>query len=60
MGSNKLEQVLDVRRRVVEHCLSQLTDGERTSFLGTLKKLADTSAAMDLEQVLSKDEIKKS
>ncbi|WP_082685547.1 MarR family winged helix-turn-helix transcriptional regulator [Ferroacidibacillus organovorans] len=58
-GSEKMAQVLDVRKRVVEHCLSQLTDVERETFLATLKKLADTSAAMELEQILTESEIKK-
>lgn len=52
-GRDKLSQILEVRKRVVEYCLTQLTDEERIRFLATLKKLADASAAMNLEQILS-------
>jgi DNA-binding MarR family transcriptional regulator len=56
-GEQALETVMNMRKRVVQHCLGQLSPDELESFLSTLEKVASVSASMDVKTILgtSKD-----
>jgi DNA-binding MarR family transcriptional regulator len=56
-GEQALDAVMNMRKRVVQHCLGQLSPDELESFLTTLEKVASVSASMDVKTILctSKD-----
>ncbi|MCL6547448.1 MAG: MarR family transcriptional regulator [Alicyclobacillus sp.] len=52
-GEQRLDQVLQARRRIVRHCLSHVGSGELEPFLRTLEALASTAQAMDLQALVN-------
>ena len=56
-GEQALDAVMNIRKRILEHCLCQLSPDELESFLTTLEKIASVSASMDVKTILcaSKD-----
>jgi len=52
LGNQALDQVLSVRKEVMQHCLKQLSAAELSSFVETLEKLSKISAAMDIKTII--------
>ncbi|WP_067619146.1 MarR family winged helix-turn-helix transcriptional regulator [Alicyclobacillus acidiphilus] len=55
-GENALENVLAIRKRVIEHCLKQFSEKELEGLLGGLDKLASIAASMDIQRVIESPE----
>jgi DNA-binding MarR family transcriptional regulator len=51
-GHRTLEQMLSVRSRVIQHCLTELGAETAHTFVETLEDFARVTTAMDLSQVL--------
>lgn len=51
-GNEALNQVLDVRKQIMQHCLTQIEQGELNAFVCTLEKLASISKRMDLKSIV--------
>jgi DNA-binding MarR family transcriptional regulator len=51
-GKQALETVMNMRKRVLQYCLGQLSPDEVESFLTTLEKVASVSASMDVQTIL--------
>jgi MarR family transcriptional regulator, organic hydroperoxide resistance regulator len=53
-GEEKLKQVLQLRKQIVEHCLLQLDPNEMVTFIHTLESLASVASALDLDAILNR------
>lgn len=51
-GEHALNDVLKIRKKMVQHCLAQFEPDELTPFVQTLEKLAAISAEMDVQAVI--------
>lgn len=51
-GKKKLEHVLEVRKQIMQLCLTQLEPGELTSFVQSLEKLASFAQTMDIKTMI--------
>jgi MarR family transcriptional regulator, organic hydroperoxide resistance regulator len=57
VGEEKLNHVLDVRKQIMQHCLTQIEFNELNSFIQTLEKLSPIAQAMDIKAIgLSNEE----
>jgi MarR family transcriptional regulator, organic hydroperoxide resistance regulator len=54
-GDKTLKQVLNVRKQIMQHCLTQINPDELDSFVQTFEKLATISAAMDIKAIIGRE-----
>ncbi len=54
-GEEALNRVLDIRKHILQYCLAQLSPIELDSFVQTLEKLSNISAAMDPKTIIESD-----
>lgn len=51
-GNEALDQVLTVRKQIMQHCLAQIDPDELVAFVETLEKLATISSGMDIKSII--------
>ncbi len=54
-GVTELADVMKVRTRITQHCLSQIEPDQLEGFLQIFEQLARISAAMDIKAIISRD-----
>jgi MarR family transcriptional regulator, organic hydroperoxide resistance regulator len=51
-GEEALNRVLNVRKQIVQHCLTQIEPDELDSFVQTLEQLATICTSMDIKTII--------
>lgn len=51
-GEEKLDQVLEVRKKITQHCFNQMNPNELDSFIGSLEKLSSIAQMMNIQEIM--------
>lgn len=51
-GEEKLDRVLEVRKKIIQHCFSQMDPNELDPFIQSLEKLSSIAQMMNIQEII--------
>ena len=51
-GEEKLNEVIHVRKQIIQHCLTRVGQNELNSFVHTLESIASLAQGMDVQEII--------